>query len=407
MKTKLMWIPFIPLFMAGVLLRVYQAMFDPKGVDTGLVSGGAITVGFAVIIILTFVVLAIMSRLDQRTSAFYEVKKNVPAGLFAIIAGAFLYAGTVTSFLQGITVPVLIDAIMSIIGGAAILVMGVSSFSGNNKAKNMPIFMVMPALWGFTRTFITFLGDTSISAESKDMSDIVFMALTTMFLFSSAMVYTNIKGRNAVKGCFLYGLTTILVTTAYTLAHTIYDLKNGSYNFIDNVQTYQFFALALFAFFFLVELSYGMKERSKEEYEEAGIDQTKFSDVFEEIDDEIDPESLIQLSDDPIMLQAEEAMRNADGGIISNEELKRYKESVQDDLDSEDFADTDNADDDEDDLYDINNQSQPDHSDANQDNEPEDDSEAKDISETYSDISDIDLDSINKLISEITGGDND
>lgn len=426
LKTKLMWIPFIPLFMSGVLLRVYQAMFDPKGANAGLMEGGAITIGFAAIAIVTFLVIAIMSLLDKRTSAFYDVKKNIPAGVFAIIAGAFLFAGTVTSFLQGIDAAVLIDGLMSILGGAAIIIMGISSLSGNNKAKDMPVFMVMPALWGFTRTFITFLGDTAISTESKDMTDIVYMAFATMFLFSAAMVYTNIKGKNAVKGCFVYGLMTILITTAYTAAHLIYDLKNGSYSFIDNVETYQFFAIALFALFFLIELSYGVKERSKEEYEEDGIDTAKFGDVYEESEEDIDPDSLIKLSDDPLMLQAEEAMRCAQGSVISEDELKRYKDSIQDALDSGEYSDIGDFDSAEkyDEQYDADDEEpqsadfveteyNEEHESDNQEiesDEKEVDAENKTdsastdtMADDYDDISDIDLDSIEKLISEITG----
>lgn len=265
MKTKLMWIPFIPLFAAGVLLRVYQALFDPKGADTGLMSGGAITLGFASVVVIAFVVFLVMSILDKRTSAFYQIKRNIPAGVFALVAGVLLLIGVLTSFLQSIDIGVIIDDLMSVICAAAIMIMGFSSLSGVNRAKSMPIFMVVPAVWGFVRTFITFLKDAAVAAESKDMTYLFVMIFITLFLFNCSMVYINISVRNAVKGCFLYGLPAIITSFAYTLSHTIYGIKIGSFNFFKNVEMYEFLVVAIFAVFFLIELTRGVGEKSVEE----------------------------------------------------------------------------------------------------------------------------------------------
>lgn len=306
-----MWIPFIPLFAAGVLLRVYQALFDPKGADVGILSGGSITIGFAAIIILTFVILGVMSLLDKSTSALYEIKKNTPAGICAIAAGALVFAGAAASFMRGVNVGVIIDVVMSVVGGVAIIIIGISSLLGKNIANSRPTLIAMSAIWGFVRTFITFLGDTSVATESRDMTDFVIMAFATMFLFNYSMVYLHIKGKNAVKSCFLYGMPLVLASTAYTLSHTICDLKRGTFSFIENLGTYQFFAIALFALFFLLELSVNAKERSKEEYEEAGIDPTKHM-LEPEEDIEVDPGSVIHLTGDPLVNDGEEETKSAD-----------------------------------------------------------------------------------------------
>ncbi|MCQ4021431.1 MULTISPECIES: hypothetical protein [unclassified Ruminococcus] len=403
MKTKLMWIPFIPLFVGGVLLRVYQAMFDPKGADTGLMAGGAITLGFAAIVIVTILVLAVMSMLDRRTSAYYDIGKNVPAGIFAIAAGAFLFADAVTSVMVSVDVTVIVDALISVVGGVSIIIMGISSFSGNNKAKDLSGLMVMPALWGFARTFLTFLRDKTISPESRDMTDIVYMVLMTLFLLNCAMVYINVKGRHAVKACFIYGMPAILVSTAYTLSHTISQMKNGTFSFIENVRTYEFFMLSLFALFFLIELSKNALERSEKEYEEAGIDLNKVKSPVVEFDENIDPESLIELTDDPIMQQAEMTMFSVDeySTTTAAEKLEQYKNEIYDR-----YADAEPAEDAAAENEEPMQQEEEKAEEKKVDEEKVDEEHSEENNEpskTDDGLGDIDLDSINRLISELTG----
>lgn len=425
-----MWIPFIPLFVGGVLLRVYQALFDPKGVDVGVTGGGAITAGFAAIIIAMFLIVLVMSALDRRTSAIYQVKKNLSAGAFAIIAGALLFADAVTSFTQGITIYVVIDGIMTLVGGLAIIVMGISSLSGNNKAHSLPGLMIMAPLWGFARTFIMFLNDTTISTESRDMTDIVIMVFATLFLFNCAMIYTNIKGKHAVKNSFLYGMPLVILSVAYAVSHTIWDLRLGVYSFIGSVKAYEYLAIGLFALFLLVEMSRGAVERSKEEYEDAGIDPSKMNVEPVLIHTEIDPDSVIYLSDDPIMLKAQETLENIDESFITEHDLSRYKEGLEDaDQDSEPVdlnvrPDDEDSDDEnffgefvEDDQAEelVEEQQEAYDEDVLPDTLPEEDiteGESADAQQDDDfdvdnsddvDIDDIDLDSINRLIMELTG----
>ena len=400
LKTKLMWIPFIPLFVGGVLLRVYQAMFDSKGADVGLMSGGSITHGFAAIVIVMILVLAVMSKLDRRTSAYYSIKKNVPSGIFAIISGAFLFADAVTSVMSRVDLSIIVDALMSVIGGVAIIVLGISSLSGNNKAKDMSGFMIVPALWGFARTFLTFLSFTTVASESRDMTDLVYMVLMTLFLFNCSMVYINLKGRHAVKACFVYGMPAILVSTAYTLSHTIWQIKNGSFSFIDNVRAYEFFALSLFALFFLIEMSRGACERSDKEYEEAGIDRNKFQEPLVEFEENVDPDSLIHLSDDPIMQQAEETMMSVDeySTGTSAEELERYKDEVY-----EKYSGASVDDSAQEDTAAVPQEEQPDEVPQEKEASPEQADDTPSGDSSYDELDDIDLDSINRLISELTG----
>lgn len=329
-KLKLMWLPFIPLLVAGVLLRVYQALFDPKGADVGLVHGGAITLGFAAIVIAVFVITGIISYTDKKTSALYEIKRNPPAGIFVIVAGALMFADSAISFTSGSDILSIIDAIVTVVGAVALILMGISSVGRSNKTKSAAGLMLVPALWGIVRTFLTFVSDTTVASESRDMMDIVFMIFGTFFLFNCGMVYINVKGKNAVKGCFVYGMPLILVSFAYTISHTIYQIKTGTFDFVADIRTFEFFAIALFALFFLIELTANATQRSKEEYEQAGVEiESKSEPEREEIQYDESFLGELSLEEDPLMIQAEKTMDSVKDDADKINEIKELRENLE------------------------------------------------------------------------------
>ncbi len=407
-----MWIPFIPLLVCGVMLKMYQALFDPKGVDVGLVTGGKLAIGFGAVVIVTFLLLFIIAKLDKKTSTYYNVKRNIPAGVCAVIAAALMFMDAVTMFSTGVNIINLIDALFTVLGGIGIIMMALHSTVGANKDKKLSWLMaVLPALWGFARTIITFINDTTIASESRDMTDIVYMAATTMFFFCCGMVYAgvmgSVMGRNAVKGCFVYGMTTILVSVAYTASHTAYQIKSGTLDFMSNLRMYEFCAIALFALFLLIELTKGMGVRSREEYEALGISPKK---AVDEDEDEDDGEyyaglALEEKTSDPIMLEAERTLKSAVGEDDTRELIEKYSSEISSnapelDLDSvnfgEEYIDDDDVDGEE-------NMTYVDY--ITDGSEVEKAAEDETTVGSASDISDIDVDlkNIDKLINEITG----
>lgn len=324
-----MWLPFIPLLAAGVLLKVYQALFDPNGADVGLAHGGAITIGFAAIVVAAFVIIGIISYTDKKTSALYEIKRNPLAGIFAIASGALMFADSANTFISGMNVVNIIDALMTVVGAVAFILMGISSFSGNNRTKSAAGLMLMPVIWGVVRTFLTFVSDTTVASESRDMMDIVFMVLGTFFLFNCGMVYVNVSGKNAVKGCFLYGMPFILVSFAYTISHTIYQLRIGGFDFMENIRTFEFFAIALYALFLLIELTQNAAQRSKEEYESAGIELKPEREKEEIVIDEAF-EGEFSLVDDQLMKQAEQTMESVKDDGDKIQEIRELKATLED-----------------------------------------------------------------------------
>lgn len=268
MKIKYSWIPFIPIAILSVFLRVYQVMFVNSGVDNQFLNNQSFWWIYAALVALLVLFLLIFSASDRITSGFYRIGKNFFAGIFALITGVLLFFGAmieVTEVVKGtLGIGVLADVLFSVLGGIAFAIMGLSSLSGGNKTKGIKVLMVLPAVWSCVRLITVFMDYKTKSVHSMDMTDIVFMALATLFIFNVSMVYAGIKGRNPVKATFVYGMPAIVVTFAYSAVYMVTKITSGEdfamfspnaeSNFA-NINTIQFLCIALFAIFFLIELT--------------------------------------------------------------------------------------------------------------------------------------------------------
>lgn len=271
MKSKLSWIPFIPVVFAAVFLRIYQVLFIDSGVDKGFLDSGLVSIIFVGSIVALFVILAIFCFADKKTAPEYDIGRNIFAGFFAILTGALLLTDAVLLVMQMISAGLFdwisgIDVLLSLAGGAMIFVMGISSLTGYNRAKHMPFLMLLPTVWCCGRLVLTFASYTAISPAAKDMSDLVYMVFATLFLFNVSMVYIKLKGKNPVKACFLYGLPAVVVIFAYAGALFASLIQSGQgVDFFANIRVFEFLSFALYILFFLLELTAGAKGKQKED----------------------------------------------------------------------------------------------------------------------------------------------
>lgn len=318
MKIKLSWIPFIPITLLSVFLRAYQVVYVNSGVDQGFLNNETIWVIYAAMIALLFVVLAIFTAADRKTSGFYDISKNFFAGIFSFIAGIALIGGCaqeVISVLNGsLGAAVLVDALFSVLAGAAFIIMGVSSLSGKIKGKKLKVLMLFPPVWGCIRLIYTFMNYTKSSIHSFDMTNVIFMAFGTLFLFNVAMIYAGVKTRNPVKAVFLYGMPMIAVTLTYCAAIAVTKivtdgeivdiLAQNQGMGLEGITLVQFFFVSLFALFFLIELTSKAKKKDvqldkieethlrgvtkKDEIDELPVKTNKFADAALEVENEVD-----------------------------------------------------------------------------------------------------------------------
>ena len=269
MKIKFSWIPFIPVAVLSIILRLYQKLFVDSGIDTGFLSSDMIWLVYAGMVGLLFVVLLLLSAIDRKTSAHYTIKKNFFAGLFAVVAAALIIfdagmnAGQMLSDgLQSLSQ--LIDVLFSILGGVAILVMGTSSFSGRNFAKKMGVFSVVAPIWCCIQLVLTFIEYTKQSVNAFDMTNLFFMAFMTLTIFNLSMAYQKVDCKNPVKGTVVYGMPAFIVTIVYAVANLIDQLKiNSTYDFMNSLDILAFVALALYTLFMMIEFTNNAKNNTE------------------------------------------------------------------------------------------------------------------------------------------------
>lgn len=261
MKIKFSWIPFIPVAILAVILRLYQKLFVDSKIDTGFLSSEMIWLVYAGLVGFLFVVLLLLSVADKRTSAHYKIKTNLFAGLFGVTASAVIIfdAGMKAAQLLSEGIIALsepLEVVFSILGGIAILVMGASSFSGKNFAKKMGIFSVMAPIWCCVKLVFTFNEYTKHSVNAFDMTNLFFMAFMTMAIFNLSMAYQNVDCKNPIKGTIVYGMPAFIVTIVYAVTNLIDQIKtNGTYDFMGSLDIIIFVALALYIMFMMIEFT--------------------------------------------------------------------------------------------------------------------------------------------------------
>lgn len=264
MKIKFSWIPFIPVVVLSVILRVYQKLFIDSGIDTGFLSTEMAWVVYTGLVAFLFLVLVILCCADRKTAPECQIGKNFFAGLFGVLtAGVVIFNAGVSlgSFIlpqnaSSMTVSIAVDILFGLLGGIAIFVMAISSFSGKNIAKKMGVFSVVAPLWCCVEMTLKFIEYTRQSIHSFDMTNLFYMAFMTLAVFNLSMVYQGVKCKNPVKGTFLYGMPGFVVTIVYAVANLINQITmTGTYDVMGSLDIISFVLLSFYVLFMMIELT--------------------------------------------------------------------------------------------------------------------------------------------------------
>ncbi len=286
MKVKYSIIPFIPVALAMVFLKLMGIFgVDGNGQFLGLNKMGiAYTVIGAAIGL--FVICIIINIFDKKTAPVYPVHKNPIAGIFSVLSGIAVVSSSVTSFLNTtansdnyyMTIATLVFSIPAAI---AFFLMSKVHFVGRSTVSGVSMLFIFPSLWGCAELVSEFLVATRVSISSTDLTALFCYIFITLFLFSNSMVLSRIKGRNPVKGCFIYGLPAV----ALSLADGLYIMSTSFVEGIDYNQILigaQFVIISLYALSFIVEMTVKSYTKNEVEIMDGLPDDTKQSNNGEE-----------------------------------------------------------------------------------------------------------------------------
>lgn len=262
MKVKHSIIPFIPIALAMVVLKIMSIFaVDSNGLLFGM---NKISVSYLTVILALglFVVCVFINLFDRKTAPVYKVKKNFFAGIFAILFGIAV-AGSSFITLMNTTKDNTDYYFMSIIVAAfsipaciAFVIMSKAHFSGKTSVSGVSMLYIFPALWGCCALVYEFLSETKVSVSATDMTSLFCYIFITLYLFSYAMIVARVKGRNPVKACFIYGLPAIALSLSYGVYEVVTSVyeNTGIQNIVIGAQ---FVIFAIYAVSFIIEMFTG------------------------------------------------------------------------------------------------------------------------------------------------------
>ena len=261
MKIKYSVIPFIPAFLAMLFLKVMSVVgVDGNGQFWGMNS---MNISYTVIGIALglFLVCALFNLLDRKTAPAYPVKVNPTAGFFAVLSGCGIIAAAVSGVIVALSdkantdnlLMALICAGFAVPAGIAMLLISKVHFSGKSTVSSVSMLFVFPSLWGCANLVSEFLSATKASISSKDMTALFCYLFLALFLFSNSMVVSRVKGRNPVKGVFLYGVPMAALTLTFG-AYELVRMSREGFSADTLIRAFMMIVLGIYALSFIVEL---------------------------------------------------------------------------------------------------------------------------------------------------------
>lgn len=150
----------------------------------------------------------------------------------------------------------IIVALFSIPAAIAMVMISKVHFTGKSTVSNASMFFVFPALWGCCGLVSEFIAATKVSISASDMTPLFCYIFITLYLFSSSMVVSRVKGKNPVKACFIYGLPAATVSLAYGIGAILTSsVENTGVSAL--VNGIMFIVLAAYIISFTVEMFAG------------------------------------------------------------------------------------------------------------------------------------------------------
>lgn len=262
MTSKFSWIAFVPFTIAAVFFKLAQFVL-PDGSILGLNDAALdyLTIGCAGVV---FVAALILCMADRKISQYYQPHRNIPAGIIGLILALVCAAdgaNRIYLILSSGKIDALdiIEAILLLLASIVFIVYGLTHSFVNRDSKNFALFNVMPALLCAIRLVRCFVGFTTISIRTADVTLLFCYVFATMFFFNLAVTISLTEAKHAVKSCFIFGFPAVTMLLAYGI-HGMATSFNTS-DLFANATMIELLLMGLYVLCFLIELSIFIKDR--------------------------------------------------------------------------------------------------------------------------------------------------
>lgn len=267
MKSKLSWIPFVPLALLGCFLKIGQGLL-PEGSILGL-SNLALEYLYLGCVALIFVFAVIFTAVDKKIAAYYLPRRNILAGIVGLVLALLLAADGANAIFRNFSsgkVDVLgvVGAVLALLSAIVFIVLGLNYVFRRKDGKQFSLLNVIPALYFGIEMILSFVSFTTISIRLADVSRLICYVFATMFFFNYALMLSLTKAKRAVKNCFVFGLPAVAVMLPYGAYHLAFSFSSES--IMDNVRPLELLMLGLFVLCVLIEISVHVKSEEELEF---------------------------------------------------------------------------------------------------------------------------------------------
>ena len=262
MRSKLSWIPFVPLFLAAGFFKLAQELL-PQGSVFGLTALQMeyCYIGAAVLILL-FALLFV--AVDKKISPYYVPHKNVPAGLIGFLLSVLLAAdGGLTAFQifnsGTISVVQFLGAVLALLSAVVFVVFSLNHIFRRKEGKNLSLLNAVPAVFCGVRMILVFIQFTTISIKLADVSALICYVFATLFFYHYAVVLSLIKNKSSLKSCFVFGLPAVAMMIPYGVYHLWF--RFDSLTILNNAQPLEMLLFGLYILSLLIEITAFAKDK--------------------------------------------------------------------------------------------------------------------------------------------------
>lgn len=262
MRSKLSWIPFVPLFLAAGFFKLAQQLL-PQGSVFGLTALQMeyCYIGAAVLILL-FALLFV--AVDKKISPYYVPHKNVPAGLIGFLLSVLLAAdGGLTAFQifnsGTISVVQFLGAVLALLSAVVFVVFSLNHIFRRKEGKNLSLLNAVPAVFCGVRMILVFIQFTTISIKLADVSALICYVFATLFFYHYAVVLSLIKNKSSLKSCFVFGLPAVAIMIPYGVYHLWF--RFDSLTILNNAQPLEMLLFGLYILSILIEITAFAKDK--------------------------------------------------------------------------------------------------------------------------------------------------
>ena len=262
MKAKHAIIPFVPVVLVMLFFKLMSLFgLDSNGTFMGMSKMNItyLVIGLALGL---FVICILINLFDRKTAPVYPVRKNPLAGVFAVLTGFSMMAASITTASntwmfdfenKERLILAIVCAVFSVPAGLSFALISRVHFTGKNDVSGLSVLYVFPSLWGCAELVDEFLQATKASIYAKDATALFCFIFLSLYFFSNSMVVSRIKGRNPVKGLFIYGLPMAALTLTFG-AYELFRMFREGFDRADLFFAVFFVSAAVYALSFLVEV---------------------------------------------------------------------------------------------------------------------------------------------------------